>query len=750
MQASVKNQTHLGCLVSTAVMGPDISKPFQRQIESYLQKNGTEWTCKRAKAIWNAALLLRNGDREKAIGVYRENSISYHKTTGIPKGIEGVPVRRFVNAERPIVLKRYAAVLRWYTELVLPSISKSQAKKALTAIAEPSDLVSKKEEIRIQGKNDAMSCLKRKRVKVVTLDMRPIQPGERHAEHLKATSKYYSRNRVPGELRVMPYSSMAMSFMTEPWVPEGLDRMTPCYEMRQFIRTDERFNDQPLCGEIMDIQEQGCKARTACKPTAWLQLAFMPLGKRVETIAEQLFPKESCALHQTSGAYTMMAHMEKGGTVTCTDLSSATDRFPRWYTEGVLDAIGYQIYADALEEVCDHEFVCKFAPNGRVKYSVGQPMGLYGSFPMFHLSNMVLADSCVQELQTVLNAQPFGRNANIDFETFWFERSKFPKDMDMKPLVAFPDESYFLTLGDDIVFSDSRIADRYKKRMNDLGVSISESKSFSGNVCEFAGFIGLRTNKSVAVFRPYKTSAGQTITNGVQFLDSLGVKVSKISSWWARQFKTYSYTQNSRDLALDPLVGDNVDSVQRNTYRGDTRTMVNMCGNIALLCPPHVELPDLSGNTRINTLPLFREQRHYDFYGYSPEKLVQAEEENVPTPRSKKHGLQTDPLMVESRDLQQGLKTTPDRIILRTVPQVSDPPKDIALANSHEEEREQDTLSSAPLSAMRTSSSNGMTSLNKPTKEALNHKVSDVDPRVRRLPPVPWDSPSDNSEEYVP
>jgi hypothetical protein len=556
------------------------AKPFQREVERWLTTNGREWTCKRLKGIWNAALHLRNGDKKSAISIYQNLSIAYH-SDGTPKGSLRPVVSRFISAQRPGVIKRAAAVLRFYTSLVLDDVSPAQRRKAVTAISGVSKSpVAKKEGLQIY--RNKMRETGRKwtqyflglpeEVPEISLDYTSS------ASRMKGLSYYYSRNRLPKAVKAGkdPFFSMAMSFMTETWVPDILDKDVPCYEMRQHIRQQDNKWDNGYTGRVLAIQEQGCKARVVFQPTAWLQLAFEPMHQYLASINER--QSSCCVTDQVRGAYAILDHMQNTDfPVFCSDLSSATDRFPREFSLGVLDAIGLHRYAEALEEVCARTASTSLTKSGEIKYEVGQPMGLYGSFPLFHLSNTIVAEVAYRK---VLDTK---RSVTI------FPGIKKP----------------YLVLGDDIVFSDEKVYSAYNSFMRSAGVEISRDKSFSGDVTEFAGFIGVRTNKGATVFRPYKTPEGALITNPVEFLASLGPKASKINSYWRRQFECYRQVQSTLALDLSPLVpSDKSPGLPSNG--GTNQVLIRCCQTLAGISDK--PLPDLSGETKINRIPLFHEQ----------------------------------------------------------------------------------------------------------------------------------------------
>lgn len=629
-----QSQTNVGCLVVQTAAGR-VGKLYQAKIEHHLHKCGIEWTSNRVKSLWNVALLLRNGDMDEARKVLQKNSIAYNKKTLLPKGVEGTVVKHFVNAQRPCALKRAAAVLRYYCTFRLEDASPKQKEKAFTAIAGQSTSDLTPRDLQAQGMVDTFDSCKERGFRI-NPEPSPIRTSEKHAEHLKAMSYYYSRYKCPKQVRKKPYGYMALSLMTEPWIPWALDDDTPCREMRWHISQDpwSKENPQLYAGRISFLQEQGCKARVVCQPSAWIQLGFMPYHKRLHDIANKLFPKESCVDNQVTGAYAMAKHLATGHTVHCTDLSSATDRFPRDYSLGVLKQLGYYKLADALKEVCEQKFKCAEHPSGWLQYSVGQPMGLYGSFPLFHLSNMLMADSAVRMVK---------RNGGNP--------------------TAFADGSYFKTVGDDIIFSDGTICAQYSATMTKMGVEISTSKSFQGSVGEFAGFIGIRTNKGVAVFRPYKVPDGD-LNNTVQFLDAMGSKCANLKPYWQKVYRQFQQTLGSRDVALDPIISsDKV--VWRNDNRGDNQVLQSLCNGLYFLLPE--SLPDLSGSTKINSVPLFLERGCTDLYGYNP-RLLKIDEKNHRTEplREVRKSISRDPLIREVRDLEAGKVETPTRLIPRT------------------------------------------------------------------------------------
>lgn len=640
---SVGTTTHIGCLVVNSVCG-DISSSFQKEVERHLTHCGVEWTCNRYKAIWSLALNLRNGDLEAARQICRDNSIAYHKNTCIPKGTVGVVVRRFLDAKRPSVIRRYAAVLRYYTSFKLEGVNKPSPKQTKKIIENISGAPSVKSWDAHRDLSLTMMSVTRSLTSKVPQKwlQEKFSEDELHAEHLKSTSYYYSALKLPKEFKDMPYAKMALSLNSTEWVPESLDYQTPCQEMREVIRS-QNYLDK-YAGRIFVIQEQGCKARVVAQPTAWLQLAFMPLHKRLDRITKHMFPTQSCVHDQEKGVYDALSLLAKGHDVFSVDLSSATDRFPVVIQNLILKNLGYSRYSEALSQVVKRPFQASFIPEGELKYRCGQPMGLYGSFPLFNLTNLILAETSERQVM-----------------------ERIPK----RELITFPDGHTYRVLGDDIIISDPNVKDQYSTNLDIFGVKTSPSKCLSGQVVEFAGFVVVPTTKSYTAFRPYKIPSGKTVTNPLEFLHSIGSKVKTIrSKWWYRQWEAYERTMSQRSLTLAPLVSED-DGPMVSSFRADNHYLISLSQQLAL-SEVGPQLPDLSGDTKINRSPLFRERGPFDFYGYNPEKLVVEEEtmKSLPFLITSKR-LSQDPLIAEYRRreqlLHQGLQpqTLPSKKVRR-------------------------------------------------------------------------------------
>jgi len=299
----------------------------------------------------------------------------------------------------------------------------------------------------------------------------------------------------------------------------------------------------------------------------------------------------------------------------------------------MLLAMGFPQFADALEEVSSRPFVASWlhskegSRNPRsINYSVGQPMGLYGSFPMFQNAHLIVCET----------AERWARSYAIQ--------------KGQKPLTEFGNRKTFVVLGDDVCFSDKRVELAYRNIMTQsLGVDISEAKSYRGRVAEFAGFMFYRTkNGKTVAFRPYKVPVKNTVTNPIQFLDAMGVKPfrqmkPRRRQYWLNQYARFQRTVKERDWDLSPLMRD--DSRVGYFSKPNNHMMVNLCQNLAIAGENEIELPDLSGDTHINRIPLYGERNISTLSVWDRESYQDDRDDTFSTEMH----LRTDPLMERER-----------------------------------------------------------------------------------------------------
>jgi len=618
---SSETQTHIGCLVVRSVCGK-AGKGIQKEIEGWISRNGVEWTTGRLKALWNAALHLRNGDTGMAIKAYQESSIAYHKATCYPKGNMGYVVRHFVQARRPSVLRRYAAVLRFYTCLKLDRVSRKQKRKFEASIANPRQHWDERVYTCCTQRAAKLLARRMKGVGLTTSKVRKhLESYDYDPSRLSGSSYYFSDEKCPRDLRNQPYGSFVWSYMTSLRCPDLVGRrMYQSVDVNLLVRDFGAWVGDQHFGRICALQEQGCKARVVYQPNARVQMAMYPLHKVLAKATRIMYP-ESCVEDQVSGVYLALEHLEAGGTIHSVDLSSATDRFPRAFSNLILRELKLDEYAQAIDEIC-YESNPVVGSNESLKYSVGQPMGLYGSFPLFNLSNLLVCEVAQQGV-----SEQGGK------------------------LTTFRGGSTFSVLGDDVIFSDPVVALLYQKLMYGLGCDISLNKTFSGRVGEFAGFLIMPAKDGhYTAFRPYKVPPGDRITNPLEFLHGLGIKASGISKYWQEMYDAYSKTLGMRDLSLTPLVGEEHPTVDSQVSSQWMNALVNrVLAHDGVSMMDQEDLPDLNH--------VFHEHIRRSPQTFVADTYIALDRRSKDRKRNRFHTLRDDPLIREYRR-EFGLRDT--------------------------------------------------------------------------------------------
>jgi hypothetical protein len=129
----------------------------------------------------------------------------------------------------------------------------------------------------------------------------------------------------------------------------------------------------------------------------------------------------------------------------CYDLTAATDRFPLEIQKRVLRPLLGDLVHEWSDLLVNRPFTFK---GEEIRYAVGQPMGLLTSWPALSVAHHVIINYCKK------------------------------------------DKSFYAVIGDDVGISSKEGAMRYRDLMNEIGVSINDSKSLiptnSNKVAEIA------------------------------------------------------------------------------------------------------------------------------------------------------------------------------------------------------------------------------------------------------------------------
>lgn len=476
---------------------------------------GTQWVVDRLKAIFTAAKLHINGRHASSLEVLRENCIKV-SPNGIPSGVEGALFLRAIS-EKPRTRRKAFAILRGYTGLYLDEMSEAQVSKSRNSINAPYGGFCPKPAESIAawrsafGVRDGMVLDQKLELGCIT--------------DLRATSSYPNETLGSKEL---PYESMVASLMSRGFVPKSLlDYYGKDFAMRQVAQGNQSLSGSSTLGKIVVLQEGGAKGRVICSPNAWIQYYMYPLHQALDRIIskEEASPiyGVSCVKDQLRGVYLALQKMEENRFISSVDLSSATDRFPLWLQRAVLTALGLHDFGEIFKDLSGPYD----SPDGEHwTYRTGQPMGVYASFPLFHLTHLYTLRWCCKQL-------------GLD-----------------------SDEKHFAVLGDDVLIFDERLDTLYKQVLQGLDVPVSETKSYTGHYVDFAGF---SLSKGQHPYRPYKWSKGMNLGPVIMTMATFAKSVKGLSKWWSKNYSVFTLSQGLRDLTLAPLVPVNTPVVGQQT-----------------------------------------------------------------------------------------------------------------------------------------------------------------------------------------
>nr|QIS88049.1 MAG: RNA-dependent RNA polymerase [de Nodal virus] len=562
-----------------------------------MSHKGAEWLAQRDKALWQVANIHRTGDMlapVKAIQVMQSERIA-HNRSGYPLGVEGAIVRMYAEAQRPSAVRRLAAVLRGYTSIRLKRASKAQVEKASKSINSPPAFSQRLLETvfchpvkRPDNVESLLSYLARvsdlgDEVRVVSL-----LPRLRRGNHpwydesyldtlrlpaiidLSGTSMYPGSIACPRSIKEKPFGSLLSSLLTAGRVPTSLldcyptvassyDRYGHKTKLKRFPLQEAAAQFQldqghHFLGKIVLLQEGGAKGRVICSPNAWIQMYMYPLHQLISCCIRDLEATGhslgiSCMFDQIKGAEYASMRIQQGGYVSAVDLSSATDRFPLAFQQGVLMDMGLERFALALTDLTGPY---KGLDGQPWYYRTGQPMGLYGSFPLFHLSHWSLLEGLASTL--------------------------FRGLVGSEPLYAI--------LGDDVLIFDKALEQLYMAALSEWGVPVSTHKCYSGDNTEFAGFMISRKGDYVSTFRPYKHPAGNTAA-ALPLCHAIGSRVKTWSPWWHSAYMAYQATLGLRDYGLTPLVTDQETTARKAAPPGESylSSLVTMLSYVSPITP---------------------------------------------------------------------------------------------------------------------------------------------------------------------
>jgi hypothetical protein len=208
-------------------------------------------------------------------------------------------------------------------------------------------------------------------------------------------------------------------------------------------------------GFLYPIPDKSCKTRVVAILDSFSQIALRPLHNMLDSVLHKLYYKGyDFTFSQTDGIKKLLKINSMMHSI---DLSNATDTMPVALSMYILRKIIPNGAVSDIDEfvrhvtvvLTDREFYLD-EENPSVRYTTGQPMGAYASFPLLAITNHLLVQLAYRISQDL-----------------------YPSDIHVGRMG-------YAVVGDDVVIGNTRVAKIYTSLLEELGVPINHSKTISG------------------------------------------------------------------------------------------------------------------------------------------------------------------------------------------------------------------------------------------------------------------------------
>jgi hypothetical protein len=405
---------------------------YQKLLQKWITNHGVPWTVDRCKTIYTDYVRFRAG--LPLVGTwYSKNHL------GLPKGVISHIFKLSITRKR----QRFSCgvLLRAYTRFISDEPTEKQLSKFLQGVTS--------EDVVIPDS-----------IRKGVVDGIPHIGGPFVVERLQPSYISY----VPSPSRRVPlYNGKTAAedthwftqWETIQYTPTGRyleNKYHPIFSkvFAGFIRFSQGDCWPPqstvdAVGKIGLIQEPGFKLRAVANPNRVYQIALKPLGDAVYKAVQQL--PWDCTFDQSKAIPVIQQHLQAKSRCHCIDLSGATDYFPLSLQLDLLHVLfpNMKDYVDLFEELSRSNWVMG---DTTIKWTKGQPLGLYPSFGSFALTHGML----------------------------------------LYYLNSYSHNNEFYVLGDDVVILNDGLALKYLETLKILGCPVSESKSITSQyIAEFGG-----------------------------------------------------------------------------------------------------------------------------------------------------------------------------------------------------------------------------------------------------------------------
>lgn len=407
---------------------------YQQLLERWITNHGVTWTVDRCKTIYTDFVRYKAG-MPLAGTWYSKNRL------GLPKGVISHIFKLATSSKR----KRFSCsvLLRAYTCYISDVVTEKQLSKFMQGVTSEDVVIPDHIRngvlggIRDIGGPFLVERFQQSYISYVPSPSRrvPLYNGRTAAEDTHwytqwLTIKYtptgrYLENKYPA-IFTKVFSGFLREVKGDCWPPQST---------------------VDAVGKIGLIQEPGYKLRAVANPNRVYQIALKPLGDAIYKTVQQL--PWDCTFDQSKAIPVVQKHLQAESRCYCIDLSGATDYFPLSLQLDLLHVLypNMRDYIDLFQDLSRSSWVMG---DTTIKWTKGQPLGLFPSFGSFALTHGML----------------------------------------LYYLNAYSHNNEFYVLGDDVIILNDSLAAKYLETLKIIGCPISEAKSItSRKIAEFGGKI---------------------------------------------------------------------------------------------------------------------------------------------------------------------------------------------------------------------------------------------------------------------
>lgn len=423
-------------------------KPFVAELVKWESCSGVEWTIKRLKSLKVDLIRSRTG-LEPLTWVRKNRKGKIAGTIGSLFKWASLSERNFGRCVQAFMA---------YSHYILPSLTETQKNKFLSAInpVKQDDGLTKQEHKLF---SDTVRRTIRRRIIDCVGNPLVVYQGSPD----KKAPRHFGQRSVPQDKRILDelqYFNCPGGLNLYHDFKELYSPLLSGVEVRQYLDDSlsvwEGNPHSPLSnqdypvrgGEIHFLQEPGGKLRSVASPFRIHQEALRPLGQAIYGVVRSL--PWDCTFDQSKAFPHIQSRLVQGGQISSVDLSNATDYFPLSLQETALRAIFHRRYWNHIDLFIKISRGTWSSALGDLRWTKGQPLGLYPSFGAFTLTHGLL----------------------------------------LLHLVGGVYRNQFYVVGDDVVILEDKLHNDYITMLDRMGCPWSTDKSIVSNkLCEFAGKI---------------------------------------------------------------------------------------------------------------------------------------------------------------------------------------------------------------------------------------------------------------------